>query len=72
MPNYPITDAPTLLRDMRETAKLSTRELARRLGKMQPAVVREERGNHHPTVETLRLRAKACGFEITLQAVKRP
>jgi transcriptional regulator with XRE-family HTH domain len=57
-----------LLREVRRTAGLSQRALARRAGTSQPAVARYERGTGTPSWETLQRLASACGRRLRLVA----
>lgn len=56
----------TLVREMRNAAGLSQRELAQRARTSQPAVVRYERGVATPSWETLQRLAEACGRRVSL------
>jgi transcriptional regulator with XRE-family HTH domain len=55
-----------LIRDARQYAGLSQRELAARLGTKQSVVSRWERGVDTPRVDTLARILQACGFEAYL------
>ena len=50
----------------RRRARITQRELARRLGVPQSQVSRWERGAVTPSLETLRRVVRACGLELTL------
>jgi transcriptional regulator with XRE-family HTH domain len=54
----------SLLREARERAGLTQRELARRAGTSQPAIARYERARSMPDVETLTRLLRACGYEL--------
>jgi len=62
----------TLVRELRLTAGLSQRGLARRAGTSQPAVARYERGVATPSWETLQRLAGACGQRVTIGAEAAP
>jgi transcriptional regulator with XRE-family HTH domain len=55
-----------LIREARQYAGLSQRELAARLGTKQSVVSRWERGVDTPRVDTLARILQACGFEADL------
>lgn len=57
-----------LLRDARDRAGLSQRELARRAGTSQAMVARIERGQQSPSVATLERLVRACGLELRVEA----
>ena len=59
------------LRQLREGAGLSQRELAERLGCRQPAIARLEAGGIRPGLNTLHRIADALGFEFQIQMVPR-
>jgi transcriptional regulator with XRE-family HTH domain len=56
----------TRLVTYRAAQGLSQAGLARRLGLKQPAVARLERGEHTPSLETLRLLSRTLGMEFLL------
>ena len=58
-------DAAVLVRDARERAGLSQRELARRAGTAQSVVSRIERGKVDPSTATLRRLLEVAGFDLT-------
>jgi transcriptional regulator with XRE-family HTH domain len=60
-----------LLRELRENAGLSQRELAERLECQQPAIARLESGTIRPNLATLDRIAEALGFEFQHQIVSR-
>lgn len=55
-----------LIREAREAANLSQKELARRSHTAQSAISRLERGRVSPTVETLERILRAAGAELVL------
>ena len=57
-----------LLRDARESAGLSQRELAQRAGTSQAMVARIERGQQSPSLATLDRLVRACGLELRVEA----
>jgi transcriptional regulator with XRE-family HTH domain len=57
-----------LLKDAREHAGLSQRELARRAGTSQAMVARIERGQQSPSLATLERLVRACGRELRVEA----
>ena len=59
-------DAATTIREARERAGLSKRELARRAKTSPAAMVEYESGRRHPSVDTLQRILRAAGFEATL------
>jgi len=59
-------DAGALIREVREIAGLSQRELADRLDTAQSVISRWERGGDTPRVDTLARIFQACGFEADL------
>ena len=61
-----------LVRDMRRSAGLSQRALARRAGTSQPAIARYERGAATPSWETLQRLAGACGRQLRISADATP
>jgi transcriptional regulator with XRE-family HTH domain len=63
-------DAAQVIRDAREAAGLSKRELARRAGTSPAAIVAYESGEREPTFRTLRRLIRAAGYESEL--VTRP
>jgi HTH-type transcriptional regulator / antitoxin HipB len=54
------------IRDQREAAGLTQKELADRIGSTQPAIARLEAGGQEPTVATLRRIASALGAELVI------
>ena len=59
------------LRQLREYAGLSQRELAERLGCQQPAIARLEAGGVRPGLNTLHRIAEALDLEFQIQMVPR-
>lgn len=72
MTEYPITDAPKMLRDMRLAAKLQQKDMWEQTGKFQSSIARHEKAHHKPTTETIRVMAKAYGFDVKLVVTKKP
>ena len=60
-------DAAALLRQAREGAPLTQRELARRARTSQSVVARIENGSTSPSVTTLSRLLKAAGFGVTVE-----
>ena len=58
----------TLVRELRATAGLSQRDVARRAATSQPAIARYERDVATPSWETLERIAAACGQRLQLDA----
>lgn len=56
----------SVVREIRRSAGLSQRQLARLAGTSQPAVARYERDVATPSWETLRRLATACGKRVTV------
>jgi transcriptional regulator with XRE-family HTH domain len=54
-----------LLREARLRAGLTQAELARAVGRTQPAIARWERGRVQPSLETLQELIRACRLELT-------
>ena len=59
-----------LIREARLRAGLTQAELGERVGKPQSVIARWERGEVQPSLETLRLVVRACGFDLTFQLSK--
>ena len=57
-----------LLKEARDRAGLTQRELARRAGTSQAMVARIERGQQSPSVATLERLVRACGLELRVEA----
>jgi transcriptional regulator with XRE-family HTH domain len=55
-----------VIRDMRQLAGLSQRELAVRSGVAQPGLSQLERGQRSPTVRTLERIARALGCDLVI------
>lgn len=70
MTEYKITDAPKMLRDMRLAAKLQQKDMWQATGKFQSSIARHEKPHHKATTETIRIMAKACGYDVKLVATK--
>jgi transcriptional regulator with XRE-family HTH domain len=58
-----------LLREARQRAGLSQKELAKRAGTSQPAVARLEAGQASPTLATLERLVGAAGFDLGIELV---
>ena len=56
---------------MRSQAGLTQEEVAKRMQTQKSNISRLERGNSNPSWQTLVKYAHACGFELTLQSVRR-
>ena len=57
-----------LLRNARDHAGLTQRELARRAGTSQAMVARIERGQQSPSIATLDRLVRACGLDLRVEA----
>jgi transcriptional regulator with XRE-family HTH domain len=64
-------DPATAIRQAREQAKLSKRELARRAGTSAAAIVQYESGAREPSYTTLTRILRAAGFDAELKVVTR-
>jgi transcriptional regulator with XRE-family HTH domain len=64
-------DAAAIITSARTRARLSKRELARRVGTSPAAIVEYESGRRSPTVESLDHILRACGFDLTIDLVSR-
>lgn len=64
-----VLEAAAIIRQMREGARLTQRELAQRIGTTQPHISELERGTgtQGPTFLMLRRIAKACGTELRVE-----
>lgn len=62
-------DPATAIRQAREQAKLSKRELARRAGTSAAAIVQYESGAREPSYTTLTRILRAAGFDAELNVV---
>ena len=56
-----------IVKEARQRAGLTQRELARRAGTSQAAIGRIERGRQSPSLETVQRLLRACGLELRLQ-----
>lgn len=63
-------DPATAIRQAREQAKLSKRELARRAGTSAAAIVHYESGSREPSFRTLTRILRAAGFDAELRVVQ--
>ncbi|MFI5233734.1 MAG: helix-turn-helix domain-containing protein [Gemmatimonadales bacterium] len=68
---YYIGNPGRIVRESRQRANLTQRELAERAGMSQPAVAKLERGATNPTLDTLARCAAAAGFDLRLEIVPR-
>jgi transcriptional regulator with XRE-family HTH domain len=64
-------NASRLLASVRDRARLSTRELARRGATSHPTLVAYEHGRVVPGVDTLDRLVRAAGFDLTAEATRR-
>lgn len=66
-----LTDVPAwaILREARERAGLTQRELAARADKAQSEIAKIERGRRDPTVSTLERLVRAAGFDLRIHLV---
>jgi transcriptional regulator with XRE-family HTH domain len=62
-----ISEPGKLLREARQRAGLSQRELARRAGTAQSLVARVERGRAAPRTDTLARLLEAAGYDVRLE-----
>lgn len=69
---YDIQQAHRLVQKARESAALTQRQLAARVGTSQPAIAKLEQGTTNPTVDTLARCAAATGFALRLELVPLP
>lgn len=60
-----------IIREARERAGLTQRELAARAEKAQSEIAKIERGRRDPTVSTLERLVRAAGFDLKIQLVPR-
>ena len=68
---YYIGTSGRIVRESRQRANLTQRELAERAGMSQPAIAKLERGATNPTLDTLARCAAAAGFDLRLEIVPR-
>jgi transcriptional regulator with XRE-family HTH domain len=64
-------NAAAIITSARTRARLSKRELARRVGTSPAAIVEYESGRRSPTVDSLDLILRACGVDLALSFVDR-
>jgi transcriptional regulator with XRE-family HTH domain len=69
LPDWEESPPGYLLREIREKAGLTQRELAHRVGATQQAVSQAEAWGSNPTVAFIRRWADACGATIEIQIV---
>ena len=67
LPPWEAENAGYLLRQARQEASLTQRDLGRRLGVSQQAVAQAEQWHANPTVEFMRRWAAACDAELVLR-----
>jgi DNA-binding XRE family transcriptional regulator len=67
LPTWEESPAGYLMREARERARLTQRDLAARLGTTQQAVSQGERWDANPTVALMRRWAEACGVELEIR-----
>jgi len=60
-----------LIKEARRRAGLTQLQLARRMGTGQSVIVRWERGERSPTMETILRAVALCGFELETSLVER-
>lgn len=58
-----------IVREARERADLTQRQLAERAGKAQSEIAKIERGRRNPTFSTLERLVRAAGFDLRIQLV---
>ena len=66
LPDWESVPIGYVLRDLREGAGLTQRELATNLGCSQQAIAQAERWNSNPTVSHLRRWAESCGKSLAI------
>jgi hypothetical protein len=59
-----------VIKEARLRAGLTQVELGRRVGKAQSVIARWERGDVHPSLETLRQVVRSCGLDLTFALAK--
>jgi predicted transcriptional regulator len=67
-----ISTAGELLREVRNQARMSQRDLAWQAGTAQSVVARIENGQNSPTLDTFQKLLAAAGFELRAEARRRP
>jgi transcriptional regulator with XRE-family HTH domain len=65
----PAMPAWAIVREARERAGLSQRDLARHAGKAQSEIAKIERGRREPTFATIERLVRAAGFDLRIQLV---
>lgn len=65
-------DPAKLLKDARNRASITQRELARRAGTSQSVIARIESGTSDPSTSTLKSLLHAAGFDLDAELVVRP
>ena len=66
---YDISEIWRLLRQARERAGLTQRDVAKRVGTSQPAIAKLEQGTTNPTIDTLMRCLAATGFALRVGLV---
>jgi transcriptional regulator with XRE-family HTH domain len=61
-----------LVKEMRQHAQLTQRELAERAGTSQSAIAKLEQGESNPTIDTIERWARAAGFAVQCTLVPLP
>ena len=64
-------NAAAIITSARTRARLSKRELARRVGTSPAAIVEYESGRRSPTIDSLDMILRVCGFDLALSFVDR-
>ena len=64
-------NSAAIITSARTRARLSKRELARRVGTSSAAIVEYESGRRSPTVDSLDHILRACGFDLAVDLVSR-
>ena len=64
-------DAAAIITSARTRARLSKRELARRVGTSPSAIVEYESGRRSPTVDSLDAILRTCGFDVEFNLIPR-
>jgi transcriptional regulator with XRE-family HTH domain len=64
--------AQSVVAALRQNARLTQAELARRAGTSQPAIARLEAGEASPSLDTLNRLARAADCELDIRVVPRP
>jgi transcriptional regulator with XRE-family HTH domain len=67
-----MTRIGALVKEMRQHAQLTQRELAERAGTSQSAIAKLEQGESNPTIDTIERWARAAGFAVQFTLVPLP